>query len=272
MLTTFLFQLQPGGNLLLSVPAFLLALALGGLAAAIFGFLVGLPTLRLRGDYLAIATLGFGEIIRVVLQFITFKREISGQIFEVGGPRGLQDIPAMPGLAIHGVRYMPVLSGFIFSFLVLVLVVWAIRNLVFSSHGRACAAIREDEVAAEILGVDTVFYKVGTFTVGAFFAGVGGGLLAHWNTMLTPSMGGFLQSIWYLIIIYVGGIGSISGAILAAVLLTVFGEILKDVLPGQDAWRMVAYGAILIGVMLWRPQGLFGNREFRWLLPRRRAG
>jgi branched-chain amino acid transport system permease protein len=235
-------------------------------AAAILGFVVGLPSLRLRGDYLAIATVGFGEIICVVLRFITFRRETGGVAYEVGGPRGINDIPSMlPGMA----RENAVLTGFIISLIVTALVIWAIRNLTFSSHGRACGAIREDEVAAEILGVDTVFYKVAAFVIGAFFAGVGGGLLAHWSNMVHPSMGGFVRSIEYLIIIYIGGIGSISGALLAAILLTVIGEALKDVLPGQDAWRMVVYGLILIAVMLWRPQGLYGGKEFRWLTPRR---
>ena len=270
ILTTFVFRLAPETALVLSLPAFLLSLLAGGLAAAVFGFVVGLPTLRLRGDYLAIATLAFGEIIGVLLRFITFRREIRGFSYEIGGPRGINDIPAMPGPALPGMEgKTPVLMAFVFSLFLMALVVWAIRNFAFSSHGRACAAIREDEVAAEILGVDTVFYKVAVFVMGAFFAGVGGGLLAHWLNMVHPSMGGFLRSIEYLIIVYIGGIGSISGAILAAALLTVVGELLKDLLHGQDAWRMVLYGAMLIIVILWRPQGLYGGKEFKWLAPRR---
>jgi branched-chain amino acid transport system permease protein len=272
ILTTFVFQLGPETRLPLAIPAFVVSLLLGGLAAAAFGFLVGLPTLRLRGDYLAIATLGFGEIICVVLRFITFRRPVGEQVFEVGGPRGIQDIPAMPGLPIPGTEVaMPVLASFVYSLVALALIVWAIRNLSFSSHGRACAAIREDEVAAEILGVDTVFYKVGAFTIGAFFAGVGGALLAHWSNMLHPSMGGFVRSIEYLIIVYIGGVGSISGSLLAAALLLICGETLKDVLRDRDAWRMVLYGGILIAVMLWRPRGLYGDREFPWLMPRGRS-
>jgi branched-chain amino acid transport system permease protein len=269
ILTTFIFRINADTTLFLSVPMFLVALATGGIAAAIFGLVVGLPTLRLRGDYLAIATLGFGEIVCVAARFITFRREGGG---EVGGPRGIEGIPSAPFPNLEGwERVTPVLASLVFSLLILALVIWAIRNLTFSSHGRACAAIREDEVAAEILGVDTVFYKVGAFVIGAFFAGIGGGLLAHWNNSLYPDMGSFVRSIEYLIIIYVGGMGSISGALLATVLLTLCGEAMKDLLPGQDAWRMVLYGAILVAIIIWRPQGLYGDREFRWLMPRRRS-
>ena len=273
ILTTFVFQLGPATQLTVAIPAFLISLLAGGLAAGAFGFLVGLPTRRLRWDYLAIATLGFGEIVCVVLRFVTFKRQIGGQMFEVGGPRGIQDIPAMPAPNIPGAEVaMPVIASFIYSLLILVLVVWAIRNLASSSHGRACTAIREDEVAAEILGVDTVFYKVGTFAIGAFFAGVGGGLLAHWSNMVHPSMGSFVRSIEYLIIVYIGGIGSLSGSLLAAALLTICGETLKDLLRDQDAWRMALYGALLVAVILWRSQGLYGGREFPWLQRRERTG
>lgn len=162
----------------------------------------------------------------------------------------------------------PVAASFVYSLLILVLVVWAIRNLAASPHGRACSAIREDEVAAEILGIDTVFYKVGTFAIGAFFAGIGGGLLAHWSNMVHPSMGSFVRSIEYLIIVYVGGIGSISGSLLAVAVLTVLGETLKDLVREQDAWRLALYGALLVTVMIWRPQGLYGAGEFPWLLGR----
>jgi branched-chain amino acid transport system permease protein len=116
-----------------------------------------------------------------------------------------------------------------------------------------------------------VFYKVAAFVMGAFFAGVGGGLLAHWSNMVHPSMGGFLKSIEFLIIVYIGGIGSISGSILAAVVLTTLWELLTMLIHGADAWRMVIYGAILIAVILWRPKGLYGGREFRWLVPRGRT-
>jgi branched-chain amino acid transport system permease protein len=273
IMTSLLFRLTGETGLGLALPAFLLSLLAGGLAAAALGFLVGLPTLRLRGDYLAIATLGFGEIIGVLLKFITFHRVEYGQVREIGGPRAIDGIPAMPGPRLPGIAAsdMPILMGFVFSILVLAGVVWAVRNFAFSSHGRACGAIREDEVAAEILGVDTVFYKVASFVMGAFFAGVGGGLLAHWSNMVHPSMGGFLKSIEFLIIIYIGGIGSISGSILAAAALTTLWELLTTLFHGADAWRMVIYGAILIAVILWRPKGLYGGKEFRWLVPRGRT-
>jgi len=270
IMTSFLFRLSPQTPLGIAIPAFLLSLLAGGAAAAALGFVVGLPTLRLRGDYLAIATLGFGEIIGVLLRFITFHREVGGIPQEVGGPGGISGIPNMPGPVLPGIagRDMPILMSFVFSILVLAGVVWAIRNFAFSSHGRACGAIREDEVAAEILGVDTVFYKVATFVMGAFFGGIGGGLLAHASNIVHPSMGGFLRSIEYLIIVYIGGIGSLSGSILAAALLTIVGELLPVLIHDADAWRMVIYGAILIVVIRLRPSGLYGGKEFRFLLPR----
>jgi len=269
ILTALVFKLAPGTPLALAVPVFLLSLVLGGAASAATGLVVGLPTLRLRGDYLAIATIGFAEIIGVVLRFVTFDREVGGAVVQVGGPRGVPGVPAMPGPVPPGFdgNTAGVAAAFVYSLLILALVVWLLRNYIFSTHGRACCAVRDDEAAAEILGVDTVFYKVHTFVVGAFFAGVGGGLLAHWSNFIHPSMGGFVRSIEYLIVVYLGGIGSLSGGILAAALLTIMDVFLKDLLQGRDAWRMAIYGAILVAVILRRPNGLYGGREFRWLLP-----
>ena len=222
----------------------LVALVLGGLLAAVFGWLVGLPSLRLRGDYLAIVTLGFGEIIRVLIL----------NIEPIGGARGLPGIP----------RY----ANFFWVFLGVVCVVALSRNLAHSTHGRALFAIRDDEIAAEALGVDTTRYKVTAFVIGAFFAGVAGSLFAHYLSYLNPGTFTFLKSIEVIAMVVLGGMGSISGAVLAAVVLTLMPEMLRVV---KD-FRMVIYALMLIVLMITRPQGLLGTRELSltWLMRRLR--
>ncbi len=211
----------------------LLALLGGGVLAAIAGYLVGLPSLRLRGDYLAIVTLGFGEIIRVLIL----------NIDAIGGARGL---PGIPGWA----SFFWVGAG-------MLAVVLVARNLATSTHGRALFAIRDDEVAAEALGVDTTRYKVLAFTIGAFFAGVAGGLFAHYLSYLNPNSFTFLKSIEVIAMVVLGGMGSVSGSVLAAILLTLLPEVLR---PVKD-YRMVIYSLMLIVLMITRPQGLLGTRE-----------
>jgi len=217
---------------------FLAALMLGGIVSAIAGYLVGLPSLRLRGDYLAIVTLGFGEIIRVVIL----------NVDAVGGARGLPGIPQW--------------SNFFWVFLWAVIVVVVSRNLAHSTHGRALFAIRDDEIAAEALGVDTTRYKVLAFVMGAFFAGVAGGLSAHNDAYLNPSSFTFLRSIEVIAMVVLGGMGSISGSVLAAIILTLMPEALR----GLKDYRMVIYALMLIVLMITRPQGLMGTRElsFPW--------
>ncbi|PMQ00911.1 MAG: branched-chain amino acid ABC transporter permease [Dictyoglomus sp. NZ13-RE01] len=212
---------------------FFIFLLVGGLVAGILGLLVGIPTLRLRGDYLAIATLGFGEIVRVAILNLDV----------VGGPRGFPGIPQRTNL-----------SWIIFWFIVCYLV---IRNLINSSHGRAIISIREDEIASETMGINTTFYKVLAFVIGAFFAGIAGGLFAHYLMMLHPSSFTFFRSVEVLLMIVLGGLGSISGAILGAFILT----ILPEALRGFTYLRLVIYSIILILLMLLRPQGLLGGRE-----------
>lgn len=214
--------------------AFPFAILIGGLAAALAGILVGLPTLRLQGDYLTIATLGFGEIIRVIIV----------NIDAVGGPRGLLGIPSE--------------TTFFWSYAICVLTVVFIRNYVKSSHGRACLAIREDEVAAQAMGIDATRYKVTSFTIGAFFAGLAGGLLVHMTTVAHPTMFSFMKSVDYLLMLVVGGTGSIPGSILAASSITVATEALREF----GEWRMMVYALLLIFIMLTRPQGLMGGQEF----------
>jgi branched-chain amino acid transport system permease protein len=213
--------------------ALVVALVIGGLLAAIAGYLVGLPSLRLRGDYLAIVTLGFGEIIRVLILNVNV----------IGGARGL---PGIPGW-----------SNFFWVGFVVMAVVLLARHLAASTHGRALFAIRDDEVAAESLGVDTTSYKVLAFVLGASFAGVAGGLAAHNDSYLNPSSFTFIRSIEVIAMVVLGGMGSISGSILAAILLTLLPEVLR---PVKD-YRMVIYSLMLIILMITRPGGLLGNRE-----------
>ncbi len=213
--------------------ALLIALLLGGLLAALAGYLVGLPSLRLRGDYLAIVTLGFGEIIRVIIQ----------NVDAVGAARGLPGIPGWVDFFWVGVGVAGMLA-----------VAW---NLAHSTHGRALFAIREDEVAAESLGINTTGYKVLAFVIGAFFAGVAGGLFAHFLSYLNPNSFTFLKSIEVIAMVVLGGLGSISGSVLAAIILTLLPEVLRPV----KEYRMVIYSLMLIILMITRPQGLLGTRE-----------
>jgi len=216
--------------------ALCVALVVGGLLAALAGYLVGLPSLRLRGDYLAIVTLGFGEIIRVLIL----------NIEAIGGARGLFGVPIWANFFWVGVGVLAV--------------VLMSRHIATSTHGRALFAIRDDEVAAEALGVDTTRYKVLAFVLGSFFAGVAGGLFAHFLGYLNPSSFQFLKSIEVIAMVVLGGMGSISGAVIAAVLLTVLPEVLR---PVKD-YRMVLYSLMLIILMITRPQGLMGSRELSW--------
>jgi branched-chain amino acid transport system permease protein len=213
--------------------ALLVALVLGGLLAALAGYLVGLPSLRLRGDYLAIVTLGFGEIIRVLIL----------NVEAVGGARGLPGIPAWANLFWVGLGVTAVIL--------------LARHLANSTHGRALFAIRDDEVAAESLGVDTTSYKVLAFVIGAFFAGVAGGLSAHFLRNLNPNSFTFLKSIEVIAMVVLGGMGSISGSVIAAIILTLLPEVLR---PVKD-YRMVLYSLMLIVLMITRPGGLLGSRE-----------
>ena len=249
-LTTLVWKLPSHG----AVPylAFIAALLLGGIAAAFIGFLIGLPTLRLRGDYLAIVTLAFGEIIRVIINSINY----------VGGPRGIPGIPRF--------------STFTFVLIATVISVLIMRNIIYSSIGRAFMSIREDEIASELVGVDTTKYKVMGFTIGAFFAGIGGGLLAHLIQYINPLQFGFMATIYVLIMVYIGGVGSISGSIVAAIGLTFLSEGLRLGLDKLDAvtpfhvgpeWRMVIYAVLLVATMLYKTNGLMGDMEFEVLIP-----
>lgn len=223
-------------HLLLKWIFFVIALTLGGLLAALAGMLVGVPSLRLKGDYLAIVTLGFGEIIRVVIL----------NIDAVGAARGFADIPEYTSLF------------WVLSLMFITIIV--IRNLMTSSHGRAFLSVREDEVAAEAMGINTTYYKVTAFVIGAFFAGVAGGLLAHYLLYLHTNSFTFMKSIEIIVMVVLGGMGSLTGSIVAAIILTLLPEVLRPV----KEYRLVIYSALLIIMMLTRPSGLFGTGEFSW--------
>ncbi len=203
-------------------------------AAAIAGFIIGVPTLRLKGDYLAIATLAFGEIIRVVLMNIDY----------VNGPAGV--------VGISKLTTWPVLY---WSMIITILVV---VNLINSSYGRAIVSVREDEVAAELMGINTTRYKVIAFVIGAMFAGLAGALYAHFFYIIKPETFNFLKSFDILVMVVLGGLGSTTGAIIAAIFITA----LTAALQSFPAIRMILYALILIIVMIYRPQGLMGNKEF----------
>ncbi len=238
------------------------ALLVGGIAAALAGFLVGLPSLRLRGDYLAIVTLGFGEIIRVAVT----NTEAFGRAL------GLSGIPQTSSVAMVGFWVF--------------LVVLVARRIAGSSHGRSLWAIREDEVAAEAMGVNTTGYKVRAFVISSFFAGIAGGLFAHFVPIINPGSFTFVKSMEIVVMVVLGGLGSTTGAIVAAVFLTLLPEGLRSAFTAfgsgsnlaqqVDQIRMPVYGMLLVVLMLSRPQGLFGTRELwdvvpRWI-PRRRKG
>lgn len=208
---------------------FAVALLAGGIAAAVAGLIVGVPSLRLRGDYLAILTLGFGEIIRVVLQ----------NIDAVGGARGMIGIPGYTGLA--------------WVFALAAIAVYAVWAMVHSSWGRGFIAVADDEIAAEAMGINTTRYKIIAFLVGAFFAGLAGGMYAHFKQYIAPQGFGFERSIEIVVMVILGGMGNTAGVIAAAILLTILGESLR----GFGDYRMIIYSLLIILLMILRPQGLF---------------
>ena len=203
---------------------FLLSLLLGSLAGAFAGLMIGLPTLRLRGDYLAIATLGFGEIILVVFN----------NMKSVGGATGFKDIPEY--------------SNFFWIALFAALTMWVVRQMTRSSKGMEFSAIREDEIAALSLGISNTRVKVKAFVIGAFFAGLGGGLFAHFLSYLHINMFSFIKSIELVVMVVLGGMGNLWGVAIATALLTALPELLR----GFAEWRMVLYSLLIIFTMLLR--------------------
>jgi branched-chain amino acid transport system permease protein len=232
---------------LTGIIGFGIALFVGGVIASLAGLGVGIPSLRLRGDYLAIVTLGFNEIIRVVIQNLDFK--IAGTDY-IGAARGFSVLP---------------LTTFTWVFIIAAITIFCVENLVNSTYGRGFLAVRDDEVAAEAMGVNTTKFKVRAFVVGAFFAGVGGGLFAHSNFHITPLDFTFLTSIDIVVIVILGGMGSTLGVILAAIVLTTLSELLRSV----PEYRMIIYSLLLIILMITRPQGLLGPNTTKRMFRRR---
>ena len=221
---------------------FVLAMLTGAMAAALAGWLVGKPSLRLRGDYLAIVTLGFGEIIRVIIENTPF----------FGGAIGLSPIPHR--------------ADFAWIWAVAIVTILVAKRLRDSTHGRAFLSVREDEVAAEAMGIDTTGYKVRAFVISAFFAGVAGALSGAFEGNLAPQSFTFVRSFEVVAMVVLGGMGSITGATIAAAVLTILPEYLRAVAN----LRMVIYSIALIALMLLRPRGLLGTREvWDWWRKRR---
>jgi branched-chain amino acid transport system permease protein len=237
----------------------------GGLLAATCGWIVGLPSLRLRGDYLAIVTLGFAEIVRVIIQ------GTPDQLDTTSTDPGLSDL-SFPRLLTHlggalGFSGQPVYTTPMWVCFATTLTLALTIRLKDSSYGRAMLSIREDETAAQAVGVNTTRLKVRAFMYSAFFAGIGGGLYAmKIGSTINAGDFGFQQSFSYVIMVVLGGLGSISGAAIAAVVLTLLPELLR----GFDLYRMVVFALLLILIMILRPQGLLGIREIWDYLPKRR--
>jgi branched-chain amino acid transport system permease protein len=219
---------------------FPIAILAGGIVAALAGLLVGIPTLRLRGDYLAIATLGFAEIIRIFFLNIDY----------VGGAAGMQ--------ITH-------LTTWTSTFICLFITILVIVNFTNSRHGRAAIAIRENEIAADAMGINTTYYKVAAFALGSLFAGVAGALQAHNFYIINPTNFGFLKSFDILIYVVLGGLGSLSGSVIAASFLTIISTYLQD----YPETRMIIYSLVLVIVMLYRPKGLMGTKEITDLFKRK---
>lgn len=213
---------------------FPIGIILAGLCAGLFGLLIGIPALRLRGDYLAIITLGFGEIIRVVITNLDF----------TGGGRGLTGITEF--------------TNFSWVYFIMIISIAVFLSLFRSRQGRAILSVRENQVAADAVGISTTKYKIMAFVISSFFAGVAGALYAHYITIIDPSNFGFMRSIEILVMVVLGGMGSFTGAILAAVTLTILPELLR----GFNDYRLLVYSILLIAMMIFKPEGLLGKYEF----------
>jgi branched-chain amino acid transport system permease protein len=214
-------------------------LVIGGLAAALAGLVVAFPSFRTRGDYLAIVTLAFNMIVKSILENLEV----------VGGPRGFKDISG--------------LTNFPWVVFWVLLTLYLLRNLVYSNFGRGITAIREDEVAANLTSVDTRRLKVYAFCISAFFAGVAGGLFAHLLQFINPRSFSILKSTDMLVMVYLGGMGSLTGSLLGATLFTLVLEFLRPL----GLWRWVLGPLLLVLLMIFRPRGIMGFKDPRWLKP-----
>ncbi len=231
---------EDGGTAFQQGYLFLGALLVGGLGSAVAGLAVGIPSLRLKGDYLALVTLGFGEIIRVVFQNVEI----------LGGALGMNGIP--PYTTVFWV------------FAWVAVTVFTVVCLVHSTYGRGFLAVKDDEIAAEAVGLNTTRYKIAAFVIGAFFAGIAGGLYGHFKMTITPTGFDFTKSIEIVVMVILGGMGNTTGVILAAILLTLLPEALRSF----EQYRMILYSLLLIILMILRPKGLF---NFSYRLPRKKT-
>lgn len=236
MLTKLVFQPFMTNTVLVYV-FYILALVAGMVVAAFIGFLIGIPSLRLKGDYLAIITLGFSEIIRVLWRVFPFSGKAKG---------------------LNGIQR---LSNFPIIFVSVILVMILLRNFTHSRYGRGCVAIRENELAAETMGINTTKAKIKSFVFSAAIAGLGGGLYAHLMMFINPEMFSQTKSTDMLLYVYAGGVGSYSSSLLGALLFTMLPEFLRF----MGEWRLVIYALILIVIMLNRPKGIFGKHEFGFM-------
>jgi branched-chain amino acid transport system permease protein len=218
-----------GGTTITQGLFFLASMLIGGICAAFAGLLVGVPSLRLKGDYLALVTLGFGEIIRVIFQ----------NVDKFGGALGLNGIPAY--------------TTIFWVLAVVGLTIFVVTCLVHSTYGRGFLATHDDEIASEAIGLNTTRYKIVAFVIGAFFAGIAGSLYGHFKLTITPTGFDFTKSIEIVVMVILGGMGNTLGVILAAILLTLLPELLRPIAE----YRMIIYSFLLIVLMLVRPQGLF---------------
>jgi len=245
---------------------FTFVILVGALAAAIAGLIVGIPSLRLRGDYLAIATLGFAEIIRIIIVNTN----------KVGGATGFRGcVDSANGVTCidesMGRLTIPAYTNFFWIGLFAVITIVVIYNIVNSDAGRALISIREDELAAQAMGVNTTRYKVTSFVISSAFAGVAGALYGHWR-LPHPADFTFGRSFEIIIMIVLGGMGSITGSVLGALVVTFLPELLRQLPGGVYNYRLVIYALLLIIIMITRPQGMLGGREFglSWLKRSRR--
>ena len=220
---------------------FPLTVLVAGAGTALVGLVVAIPSFKTRGDYLAIVTIAFLFIVKSVFE----------NIEAIGGPRGIPGIPKLTTLP--------------WTYIWTVLTVWVIRNFVYSNFGRGVLSIREDEIASDLMSVNTRQVKLLAFVISAFFAGVAGALFAHVLQFISPRVFDIVKSTDILIMVYLGGIGSIAGSILGATIFTVLLEVLR---PLQE-WRMVLMPLVLVFLMIYRPTGIMGLREFRWFIPGR---
>ena len=202
--------------------SFIVSLFIGALAAALVGLLIGIPTLRLKGDYLCIITLAFNEIIRIIMLNIGI----------TNGAKGLMGIPMS--------------TNFTIVFFSAVITIYVIYSIVKSRHGRAIISIREDETASELAGIPTSYYKILAFTISAFFAGLAGGLYAHYITILIPKVFDYNKSVEILVMVVLGGLGNLKGSVIAAIVLTILPEYLR----AFSDYRMLLYAIVLIAAMI----------------------